>query len=189
MIWGSPEGNGNPPQYSCLVRIPWTEEPGGLQSIGSQRVGHNWATNTFSEDSSFSGVMETKAWLCTFLREWKVTWKGFTRLWDRERQCSYKDLGKIFKGGDRISCLFSDGNYGLERSWWYRQGRTQEGLKMMGKPECVSTEAVGKEGKGQDHFQIRACSPWNKTHGHLKIWWNLCIFKTKLILISEWLRE
>ena len=22
-------------------RIPWTEEPGGLQSIGSQRVGHN----------------------------------------------------------------------------------------------------------------------------------------------------
>ena len=21
--------------------IPWTEEPGGLQSIGSQRVGHN----------------------------------------------------------------------------------------------------------------------------------------------------
>ena len=25
-------------------KIPWTEEPGGLQSMGSQRVGHNWAT-------------------------------------------------------------------------------------------------------------------------------------------------
>ena len=24
--------------------IPWTEEPGGLQSMGSQRVGHDWAT-------------------------------------------------------------------------------------------------------------------------------------------------
>ena len=23
-------------------RIPWTEEPGSLQSMGSQRVGHNW---------------------------------------------------------------------------------------------------------------------------------------------------
>ena len=23
--------------------IPWTEEPGGLQSTGSQRVGHDWA--------------------------------------------------------------------------------------------------------------------------------------------------
>ena len=24
--------------------IPWTEEPGGLQSVGLQKVGHNWAT-------------------------------------------------------------------------------------------------------------------------------------------------
>ena len=24
-------------------RIPWTEEPGGLQSIGSLRVGHDWS--------------------------------------------------------------------------------------------------------------------------------------------------
>ena len=23
--------------------IPWTEEPGGLQSTGLQRVGHDWA--------------------------------------------------------------------------------------------------------------------------------------------------
>ena len=29
---------------SILVwRIPWTEEPGGLQSIGLLRVGHNWS--------------------------------------------------------------------------------------------------------------------------------------------------
>ena len=26
-------------------KIPWTEEPGGLQSIGLRRVGHNWATS------------------------------------------------------------------------------------------------------------------------------------------------
>ena len=24
----------------CAWRIPWTEEPGGLPSLGSQRVGH-----------------------------------------------------------------------------------------------------------------------------------------------------
>ena len=29
-------------------RILWTKEPGGLQSMGLQRVGHNWATNTFT---------------------------------------------------------------------------------------------------------------------------------------------
>ena len=27
-------------------RILWTEEPGGLQSTGSQRVGHDWVTDT-----------------------------------------------------------------------------------------------------------------------------------------------
>ena len=30
-------GNGNPLQYSCLGN-PWTEEPGRLQSLRSQRV-------------------------------------------------------------------------------------------------------------------------------------------------------
>ena len=37
--WSPGEGNGNPLQYSCQ-RIPWTEEPGGLPSMASQRV--NW---------------------------------------------------------------------------------------------------------------------------------------------------
>ena len=33
--------------YSILVwRIPWNEEPAGLQSVGLQKVGHNRATNT-----------------------------------------------------------------------------------------------------------------------------------------------
>ena len=27
-------------------RIPWTEAPGGLQFMGLQQVGHNWASNT-----------------------------------------------------------------------------------------------------------------------------------------------
>ena len=29
-------------------RIAWTEDPGGLQSMGLQIVGHDWATNTFT---------------------------------------------------------------------------------------------------------------------------------------------
>ena len=39
----SGEGNGNPLLSSCL-KIPWTEEPGRLQSMGSQRVGRDWET-------------------------------------------------------------------------------------------------------------------------------------------------
>ena len=35
------EGNGNPLQYSCLEN-PVDGEPGGLWSVGSQRVRHDW---------------------------------------------------------------------------------------------------------------------------------------------------
>ena len=35
-------GNGNPLQYVCW-EIPWAEEPGRLQAMGSQRVRHDLA--------------------------------------------------------------------------------------------------------------------------------------------------
>ena len=37
------EGNGNLLQHFCW-QIPWTEDPGSLQSMGLQRVKHNLAT-------------------------------------------------------------------------------------------------------------------------------------------------
>ena len=44
--WRSP-GKGNATHSSILAwRIPWTEEPGRLQSTRLQRIGHAWATNT-----------------------------------------------------------------------------------------------------------------------------------------------
>ena len=43
--WEDPLEEGMSTLSSILAwRIPWTEESGGLQSMGSQRVGHNWAT-------------------------------------------------------------------------------------------------------------------------------------------------
>ena len=40
--WEDPPEKGTATHSSILVwRIPWTEEPGRLQSMGSQRVGHN----------------------------------------------------------------------------------------------------------------------------------------------------
>ena len=47
--WEDPLEKGLATLSSILAcRIPWTEEPGGLQSLGSQRVGHDWVTNTFT---------------------------------------------------------------------------------------------------------------------------------------------
>ena len=40
------EWNGNPTHSSILAwEIPWREDPGGLWFMGSQRVGHDWATD------------------------------------------------------------------------------------------------------------------------------------------------
>ena len=42
--------------YSTFLawRIPSTEEPGRLHSMGLQRVEHNWVTNTFTTVTDFS---------------------------------------------------------------------------------------------------------------------------------------
>ena len=43
--WEDPLEKGMATHSSILAwKIPWTEEPAGLQSMGSQRVGHNWAS-------------------------------------------------------------------------------------------------------------------------------------------------
>ena len=42
--WEDPLEKGMATHCSILVwRIPWTEEPAGLQSTGSKRVGHDWS--------------------------------------------------------------------------------------------------------------------------------------------------
>ena len=44
LSWEDPQ-KGMPTHSSILARnIPWTEEPGRLQSMGSRRVGYHWAT-------------------------------------------------------------------------------------------------------------------------------------------------
>ena len=41
-------------------RIPWTEEPRGLRSMGSTSVRHNWVTFTFPY---WGGKLHASTWL------------------------------------------------------------------------------------------------------------------------------
>ena len=45
-------------------RIPWTKEPGGLQSMESQRVRHNWATHTHTHTHTYilSHIISSSYW-------------------------------------------------------------------------------------------------------------------------------
>ena len=54
-------------------KIPWTEEPGGLQSMGSQRAGHNWATELTDiyESNFFLNIQNKqvcKSKSCSFIK-------------------------------------------------------------------------------------------------------------------------
>ena len=54
--WEDPLEEEMETHYSTLAwKIPWTEESGGLYSMGSQRVGHSWATeHTYTTKWGFS---------------------------------------------------------------------------------------------------------------------------------------
>ena len=52
--WEVPLEKGMAIHSSILAcRIPWTEKPGGLQTMELQRVGHDWVTNTHTHNSHF----------------------------------------------------------------------------------------------------------------------------------------
>ena len=65
---------------SWVRKIPWwrewlanpvLEEPGGLQSIRSQRVGHDWATNTFSKYCPSEWIVDC---VKSCSRFWRLEW-------------------------------------------------------------------------------------------------------------------
>ena len=58
-------------------RIPWTEEPGGLQSMGSQRVGHNWVTKHIVPAPRQLTLEQCRLWRSCFLamENLPVTWQ------------------------------------------------------------------------------------------------------------------
>jgi len=65
------EGNGTPLQYSCLEN-PWTEEPGRLQSMGSLRVGNDWATSL----SFFTHALEKEMATHSSVLAWRIPGMG-----------------------------------------------------------------------------------------------------------------
>ena len=58
--WEDPLEKDTATHCSTLAwKIAWRVKPGGLQSMGSQRVGHDWATN---------------AYLLTSILGWRIPW-------------------------------------------------------------------------------------------------------------------
>ena len=65
--------------FSILAwRIPWMEELGGLQSMGSQRVGHDWATSLSQTYFSMT-FFDNKKWTyyCMYILSFYHLFWGF----------------------------------------------------------------------------------------------------------------
>ena len=81
-------------------RIPWREEPGGLQSMGSQRVGHDWAMSLheiwhqfpvlFTSCGPSTGVSASASVLPMNIQDWlPLGWTGWISL-------QSKGLSRVF---------------------------------------------------------------------------------------------
>ena len=81
------------PHSSTLAwKIPWMEEPGRLQSMGSLRVGHNWATSL-----SFFTFMH-----------WRRKWQPTPAFLPRESQGPAGPGGMPSMGSHRVGHNWSD---------------------------------------------------------------------------------
>ena len=84
-------GHGNPLQYSCL---PWTEDPGGLWSIGSQRVGQD------------CGLCSTDVCLQPASLSDPEVYRGEVMLlgsWDKERQIERESSSQCWASSRTLS--------------------------------------------------------------------------------------
>ena len=103
------------PHPSTLAwKIPWTEEPGRLQSMGSRRVGHDWATSL----SLFIFMHWRRKWQPTpvFLPGESQGWGTLVgcRLWGSHRvRHDWSDLAATCK---RINVHYSSCRVGKQKS-------------------------------------------------------------------------
>ena len=107
------EGNGNPLQYSCLEN-PMEGGAGGLQSMGSQRVRHDWAKKKKKVDCLLSKVLNAAIigsspqlkFLC-YLSFFYYISSAFTKFYLKGEKCSRKsivpEMGLISFSSFRVS--------------------------------------------------------------------------------------
>ena len=72
-------------------KIPWTEESGGLQSMGSQRIGHTWAHTAHSQSRDVGKQLQVagkdKMWLVKSRKSPFSAHEAHTRAtWDKDEE-------------------------------------------------------------------------------------------------------
>ena len=125
--WEDPLGKGMAIHSNILAwRTPWTKQPSVLQSIGLQRVGHDWVINTSTSRSMRH--LETTRKTKNFMGA-KNTARNHRRWWWRWHRLDHRRLWVLWK---RIPLQFS---HMMDRACWRRCG------------DRVSQESLSKKKK------------------------------------------
>ena len=111
--------------HSCILawRIPWTEEPSGLQSMGLQRVGHNWVTNIFTyfqwrcrhKEQTCGHIAERRGW--DELRE--QHWNIYITMSKVDSQWEFAVWCRELKSGDNLEGWEVGGKFKREGKYVY----------------------------------------------------------------------
>ena len=114
--WEDPTWRRKMATHSSILawKISWTEEPGGSQSMGSQRIRHHWETKTFTFHVSYyitivtnsslprafpSGQYPKQSSFCQWCRWWCIFFKtpdhGWSTPWNMTSPILIKMTFKI----------------------------------------------------------------------------------------------
>ena len=112
------------PHSSTLAwKIPWTEEPGGLQSMGLPRVGHNWATSLSLHFTSHGNRLP-----CSSLENprdrgaWWAAIHGVTQSWTRLKQHQQQQQ-QLQSGWNQEMSDFAPSPFSIKEAWILTQAR------------------------------------------------------------------
>ena len=171
------------PHSSTLAwKIPWIEEPGGLQSMGSLRVGHNWLTSL----SLFTFMHWRKQWQPTpvFLpgesRDGGAWWASVygvaqSRTWLKWLSSSSSNVSwRSWREGVNHFSLEWSGRFTYDRwdlkSWSLKSG-LELGREKASQQGRLSSEAEGwVPGQRGAEFALICSAAWGRRReGHK--WW------------------
>ena len=144
---GWEEGHGCPLQYSCLEN-PWTEELGGLQSMGSHRVRHDWSN--LARIHTHRGNIFILYVILDTLRKWQSTPALLPEKSHGRRSLKgYNPWGhKESDTTERLHLTFTDTLYGFNND-----------TKVQYAGEYLAISPAGEESPDLEHLPVSVCFP------------------------------
>ena len=145
-------------------KIPWTEEPSGLQFMDSHRVGHEWSKLEHTSYANYGSYISVSLYTESNLKECQILWILPFGFWMYLYACTY--FGGFPGGSDIKESAYNAGDRdlipGLGRS--LGEGRL--------------TTPVFLPGEFHGQWSLVGYSPWGCKESNMAEWLTTSLFQT-----------